>query len=310
MMKPVTYGPFTKGVDASAGVLSQPKGSFPRGSNLLLTKRGALHTCDGSAGILEFNGIPTAGRGKLLVLFLYQPIGVANYYLALAQALDLPIGPPQNLTAVVSGPGGILPTATYFYRVTASDGVGGETTVSNEASVPITLGQSALLTWNIVPNAASYNVYRSTSSGTEILISGAGLPVSQNGFGSSTVSFTDTGTATGMSYTITSARIAQVSFSGPLTTYTATFTVGSTFGLTIGTQFTPSGTSNPGFDVAWKVQSLPLSGSQFTATHVGIIGGFGVGTSTTGGTFGTSNPPPSGPDVPASPLASSNVGQS
>ena len=123
----------------------------------------------------------------------------ANYYLALAQALDVPIGPPQNLTIADGGAGGTLLAGTYFYKVTASDGVGGETTASNEVAITVAAGHQPVLTWNIVPNAASYNIYRGTASGSEVLIAGTGVPVAQNGFGSLTVTFTDTGSAVSMS---------------------------------------------------------------------------------------------------------------
>ncbi len=96
-MKPISFGPFVRGVDASTGVLSQPKGSVPRESNLILNKRGALKTCDGSQIVNAFNGVPTAGRGKAMCEFFYEPIGVAPYYLRIMKALDQPLGAPQNL---------------------------------------------------------------------------------------------------------------------------------------------------------------------------------------------------------------------
>lgn len=71
--KPTTFGPWVRGVDASTGELSQPKGSVPRGSNLLLTKRGSLQTCNGSAIIDAYNGVPTLGRGRDLCDFFFQP---------------------------------------------------------------------------------------------------------------------------------------------------------------------------------------------------------------------------------------------
>lgn len=199
-----------KGLNACTDYATQPPGTFPRGSNLLLNKRGALDVCDGTQLIHAFNGQVQAGRGKMLCVFLFSPTGVSSYYLALAQALDLPLGPPQNLAAAAGGAGGTIPTNTYYYVVTALDGVGGETTVSNEVSLLVTLGQNVTLTWNIVPNAASYNVYRGTAPGAESLLIGTGLPQPQNSFGSLTDSFTDTGndssaslTASGTTYSTT-----------------------------------------------------------------------------------------------------------
>jgi large repetitive protein len=55
-VKPIPYGPW-KGIDASTGTLTQPKGTIPRGSNLILAKRGSLRTVDGSTVIDAYNGI-------------------------------------------------------------------------------------------------------------------------------------------------------------------------------------------------------------------------------------------------------------
>lgn len=176
-------------LDASAGILTQPKGSVPRISNLIGSKRGALRTCDGSGIVNAFNGVPTAGRGKALSEFFFEPAGVPPYYLRLMVALDFPLGPPQNLTVATAG-GGTLPAATYFYKVTAVDDSGGETTPSNEISIATGANGTNTLTWNIVPNAFGYNVYRSTSSGTEVRIS---TQVLQPAYGALTVTFADTG---------------------------------------------------------------------------------------------------------------------
>jgi len=189
-LQSVAQGPFVKGVVASNQPLAQPKGAISRGSNLVLSSRGALSSCDGSQLIHAYNGAVRTNRGKLMAVSLFAPTGVISYYLALGKALDQPIGSPRNLTG--SPTTGSLASGTYFYKVTALDGVGGETTASNEASVVVTAGGAAL-TWNIVPNAQSYNVYRGTSSGTETLLSGAGLSAGQPNPGNLTVIFTDTG---------------------------------------------------------------------------------------------------------------------
>ncbi len=279
-VKGSTHGPFQRGLDASAGVLSQPKGTVPRMSNLLLTKRGSLHTCDGSLGIHEFNGVPTLGRGKMLVIFLFQPTGVSNYYLVLAQALDLPLGAPQNLGTADGGAGGSLPVnVTARYRVTAIDGVGGETLASPIATyVQASPAHKVILTWNVVPNAAGYNIYSDRGSGSIFLLIASGLPVPQPSAGSLTATYTDDGSpVTSNSFTVTQASLQSAT--------SAIFTTtGGTPALGIG--ITYAGGSVAGMNIVWTVTGIPSSNT-FIAT--GSPTGVPVGTVSTGGTV-TTNP--------------------
>lgn len=206
--QPQSSGPFLKGLIASNQPLAQPKGSFPRGSNLVLMERGALTPCDGSGIINWFNGAVQNNRGRFLADSLYEPTGVNPYYLALAQALDQPLGAPHMVSATGSVASGSLSAGTYFYEVTALDGVGGETTVSNEKSATIAANGHITLVWNIVPNAFGYNVYRTNgASGTEVLLYSSStsnpLPVIQPSPLTATVSYTDDGSATnGLSFSI------------------------------------------------------------------------------------------------------------
>jgi hypothetical protein len=212
-VKPVSFGIFTKGVDASTSVLTQPKGSIPRGSNLLLSKRGSLRTVDGSDIIDAYNGTPISGRGRAMCEFFFQPTGVAGYYLRIMQALDQPLGPPQNLTGTLTTGGGLTSGQAYYWVVTALDGDGGETTVSNELTLTPSGGNlSVTLNWNIVPNAFAYNVYRGTTSGGEVLLTGTGLPVQGN------TQYIDNGSATVNGGSIAAAIIEAQGFAGQMTT--------------------------------------------------------------------------------------------
>lgn len=286
--RPVTFGNFVRGVDASAGVLTQPRGTVPRASNLLLTKRGSLHTCDGSGLLHAFSGVPTAGRGKMMANFLFAPTGVSRYYLAVAKALDILLGTPQNLTLTTAG-GGSLAAATYFYKVTAIDGAGGETLPSAEASIVTAANGKNTLTWNIVPNATAYNVYRSTSSGTELRLVGSAtavLPAPQATPGTLTVTFVDDGTTSLPTYTITSGSCYQSGFGASL----ATFTLNNTTGLTVGAPFVVTGSSNTKFNRTWTVFGL-VSGTQITARATGLNLPT-HGETTAGGTATSSASPP------------------
>jgi len=280
-----TNSPYLKGVCASNQPYAQPKGSVPRASNLIFTSRGALDTCDGTQPVHAFNGAIQSGRGKAMASYLFAPTGVSRYYLALFKALDIPLGPPKNLTISASGTGGTLPTGTYFYVVTAIDGADGETTISNEVSQAITLGQNAVLVWNVVPNAGGYNVYRATSSGTEGLLIATGLPVGQVASGTLTVTFTDGG----VSQSITPETLISAVYTGAQHVppgAVATFTVASTALIPSGLVFTLSASSNADFNTKWMVTGVP-SGTQFIAVHLNSYGGPepGPGESTTGGTF-------------------------
>src|ERR1700687_3791228 len=178
-LQSISQGTFIKGVVASNQPLAQPKGSVSRDSNLILTSRGAFTPCDGTAIINWLNGVVQSTDGKILAETLFDPTAVAPYYLAIKQHLAQPLGAPQHLTVADGGAGGTLAPATYFYKVTALDGAGGETIGSNEASIVNPGAHKDVLTWNVVPNAFGYNVYRSTGSGGETLLVGANIPVPQ-----------------------------------------------------------------------------------------------------------------------------------
>lgn len=186
---PQSQGPFLKGLVASNSPLAQPKGSFPRGSNLVMMERGALTPCDGSAIINWFNGALQSASGRFMAMTLYEPTGVNPYYVALKKEFT-PTVPVQGISLVAVGSGS-LPAGTYYYKITAIDGVGGESLPSLEASITIPAGDNIALVWNIVPNAFGYNIYRSTSSGNEVLMVGPGLPIIQPNPITPTVAFTD-----------------------------------------------------------------------------------------------------------------------
>jgi hypothetical protein len=100
----------------------------------------------------------------------------------IARERDLPT--PTGLTGTPSSTGGSLATGTYFYKVTALNATG-ETVPSGEISVPVTGPTgSVALSWNAVPGATGYRVYRGTASGGQNVF-----------YTSGATSFTDTGAA-------------------------------------------------------------------------------------------------------------------
>src|ERR1700722_3518418 len=133
-VKDIPFGPWIKGVDASTGVLTQPKGSIPRGSNVILSKRGSLRTCDGTSIVNAFDGNPTLGINRAMCEFFFAPTGVTGYFLRILEASSQPIGAPNNLAAGASSGGSLTSGQPYYWVVTALDGAGGETTISNEVT--------------------------------------------------------------------------------------------------------------------------------------------------------------------------------
>lgn len=91
--------------------------------------------------------------------------------------------PPVLTLGATSTTGGTLAAGTYYWKITAKTSTG-ETIASNEVSATTTgTTSSQTLSWAAVAGAATYNVYRGTSSGYE-----------NNLFGSpSATSYTDTG---------------------------------------------------------------------------------------------------------------------
>ena len=288
----IAHGPYIKGVVASNQPYAQPKGSVPRASNFVMTNRGALTPTDGSQLVHAFNGAVQSGRGKVMADFLFSPVGVSRYYLSLIKALDIPLGRPMNLTAADGGAGGTLtPGTTYYYKVTAIDKAGGETTPSNEANfVEPGASHKVTLTWNIVPNAVAYNVYRSTATGTETQLFGANLPVAQLPAGNLTITFTDDGTdSSALSFNLISGAVTAV-LAGPI--LVASFTLNSTTGIQAGTIFNAVGTSPAAFNNTWTVTSV-VSPTVVIARHFGSLAGVGLGSTCSGGTFsGTGGSPP------------------
>jgi len=88
-----------------------------------------------------------------------------------------PLATPTSLAGAVTT-GGTLPPATLYYKVVATDAAG-STLASNEYAAVVSSGndKKVTLTWNAVPNARGYMVYRGTAAGAENLA----FPSSTNG---------------------------------------------------------------------------------------------------------------------------------
>jgi hypothetical protein len=278
--------PYIKGIVASNQPLALPKGAVQRASNILMTSRGASSPCDGSGVLFAFTGNIQSNFGKFLAETLFDPTGVAPYFLALIQAFDQPLGPPKNLAASDGGVGGTLAAGTYFYVVTALDGNGGETTISNEVSQAVAVNHKINLTWNVVPNAFGYNVYRSTGAGTETLLSGTGLPVPQPSPIAPTVSFTDTGFSNSTILNLTSAQSSPGSVPAPFRVIG--WNTVQAFTPQVGQSFVAAGVTPGSFNGTYTVTSVFGPGSFFSSINAAPTGTLAAGGTLT---FGGSSPP-------------------
>lgn len=266
---------FIRGISAVSDRYGQPPGSVPRASNLIMTKRGALVTCDGTQLVHAFNGTPTPNRGKIMSGMFFSPLGVSSYYLTIQKILDVFLGRPFNLSVADAGPGGGL-SGDVFYKVTALDGAGGETDASDEATINLAAGHRAVLTWNIVPNAQAYKIYRSFVTNTEILLVSLTLPVPQPAIGTLTVTFTDDGIATSVvNSTLTTASPfgAVVSQDGTTVTWTTT----SPHNLKAGFTVDCTNAGIPALTGTYKIISVPTTTSFITDNHNNVPASSGGG---------------------------------
>jgi hypothetical protein len=286
-LKPLNFGPFLRGVHAETDPFTIPKGAVSRASNLIMTNRGALTDCDGSAIINWLNGAIQTTAGRFLEDFLFAPTGVNSYYLAIKQALDRPLGAVANLAAADGGAGGSLAAGTYFYIVTAIDGVGGETMASAPANITIAANHKVNLSWNTVPGAFGYNIYRGPAAG-EILLSGLGLPVPQPYPLTLQTTFVDLGNAVAFSQTpsLTNSFIQGgqnvIQYSFPSSAFASFPAVGTTVDAT---GFTPA--SLDGIWTILAVSNNPISGAKMI-----VAGGLDTGVASVEGNISAGNSPP------------------
>ena len=210
-LKPIKQSQFLRGVNASVAYNSQPKGTVPRLSNMLFTSRGALRSSDQNMGICTLNGTgPLTGAPPFLSIQFFQPSPMLRKILALQNSPVGTLTAPTGLAAVLASGGSLTSGTTYYYVVTAIDSGGGETIASSEVNATPSGGNLTVdLTWTAVTGAVSYNVYRSTSTNTEVLLTGAGLPATTN-------SYTDDGSATVAAtvFTIISASVEYYYYPG------------------------------------------------------------------------------------------------
>lgn len=166
-LRGVLQSRWLKGLNAAFGLFSQPPNSLPRLSNLILTRLGSLETTPGSRILSSFYGLApgpwepvNSGMWKELASYNPSSSQVRGGYYGLRMEpgwrLAGSVGTPTG--TVVAFPGTIVFPGNAF-RVTAADGVGGESLPSPAVTVTPAAGQGMNLTFARVPNAYGYNVY-------------------------------------------------------------------------------------------------------------------------------------------------------
>ncbi len=183
-----------------------------------------------------------------------------NMRLAVNSTFAAMSAPTQNNTSTCASsciPAGTLTAATYFYKITAIDAAGGETTASNEKS-QVTTGSTSTVTlsWNAITGAAGYKIYRSTSTGTEKYLTSSTL-----------TTYIDTGAI---------ATQSTLSPPGSNTAYASTNVSNSSLQLALGGNGSPtgqlyvSGTVPSAALATWQAAGISTSG----ATDVTVQGNY------------------------------------
>lgn len=146
------------------------------------------------------DGMAISGSGVSLDATQTDASGGSAVKLVYSPHLITPAAP--TLAAIANG---TLVAGTYFYRVTATSGQGGETLPSTAASVVTAATGGIVVRWTAVNNATGYNVFgRPSSTGTEGLLG-------------SIVNVVQTGSTTNASATVTAlASTANLAIGMPV----------------------------------------------------------------------------------------------
>lgn len=100
------------------------------------------------------------------------PANTAYYIRYFNRVAAIPTSPAVNTSAVV---GNLTAATTYYYKMTTVD-TGVESGPTAEFSVATGAGTSLALTWTAPTYANSYNIYRATSTGAEVLVANVPAP--------------------------------------------------------------------------------------------------------------------------------------
>lgn len=213
-LKGVLQSRWLKGLNAAFGLFSQPPNSLPRLSNFVLTRLGSLQTTPGSRIVSSYEGLSPniwlpvdSGMWKEIAYYNPSDHPERSGYFALRAEPAIPrlqgsVGTPTATVVPVANAFGF---GTNQFRVTAADGVGGESLPSPTVTVNPVSGQGISLTFARVPHAYGYNVY--------VFIAGRWLRLvpypARHTFSTITL-VNQAGTATPITYTLANFPQSQV----------------------------------------------------------------------------------------------------
>jgi hypothetical protein len=115
-------------------------------------------TSQGSLTALQVQN--STGASLLTADTTNMRVGVGVTYAAMSTSFGTP-------SVTDAGSGSLNSGLVYYYKVTAIDSAGGETTPSSEGTMGV-VGHTAFnVSWTAIPRASGYRIYRSSASGAE-----------------------------------------------------------------------------------------------------------------------------------------------
>jgi len=128
----------------------------------------ATATATGSAKKLAYTAIDVASDAILLALNGAYWMRVQQFHNRVVGYWASAMGAPVPKSCSAAAGGSLDASTTYYYKITAIDGLTSEETQGSEEIYGVTTVPNKKLTleWNAVPGAAQYKIYRSTTSGT------------------------------------------------------------------------------------------------------------------------------------------------
>jgi len=163
-----TSGTYNTAIGDSTGISSFGSiGTVQTDTNM--TFLGALASVDKSVNVGPFTNSAAIGYGARVTNSNQIALGSTSITDTILNGnIDVRMSVPGAASGT-PGAGGSIANGTYYYVITSLDGAGGETKKGTQSSgIVVSAGGSGSvsLTWTTIAGAASYKVYRSTTSGT------------------------------------------------------------------------------------------------------------------------------------------------
>jgi len=139
--KVISQRRWSKGLQATFGIFSEPDGILKRLFNMVYTRRGGLKTVDGSLIFTKRNGALQPADGQILEIDLYSPTTSPRYYMGIQAGIQgSSTGGVTGLTATAGTSAGTFGYATRSSNVTNII-VTGANLGPSRAALPFAMGQ-------------------------------------------------------------------------------------------------------------------------------------------------------------------------